>query len=395
MLLTQRYAPKKLSDFVGNEEPREKIRQWILNWLSNKKKKALLVYGPPGIGKTAIAYALCNEYDLELVEMNAGDFRNREGIERVLASASNVQSLFGRKKIFLIDDADALQSVDRGGAAAIVRIIKENSYPIIVTATDAWDKKIAAIRTECELLEFKKVSKTSIKSLLKRIAEAEGIAASEDMLERMADSGGDVRSAVNDLHAQVFSARDRERDIFERVRIIFKSKTCSDAKKAFEGDIDYGLLKLWVDENIPNEYEAITEITAAYDMLSRADIFEGRIRNSYWGYLKYCIDFITAGVAIAKKEPYRKFTRYAFPRYLREMSRTVARRAMLKSIGLKIGARVHANRRDALAYIPLIRETGKNREKKLMGFYGFEEDELAFIMEKSIDELNLGQKEGQ
>jgi len=89
MLFTKKYAPKKLADILGNDEQREKIKQWILNWMHNKKKKALLIYGPPGIGKTAIAYALRDEFDLELIEMNASDFRNRDSIERVLASASS------------------------------------------------------------------------------------------------------------------------------------------------------------------------------------------------------------------------------------------------------------------------------------------------------------------
>ncbi len=394
MILTQKYAPKKLADMIGNEEQREKIRQWILNWLNNKKKKPLLIYGTTGIGKTSIAHVLSNEFDLELVEMNASDFRNRAGIERVLASASSASSLFERKKILLIDDVDALQSVDRGGAGAIAKIAKENNYPIIMTATNAWDKKISTVRVECELLEFKKISKASIKNMLKKISEKEKMDVSEEIIEAISESGGDVRSAINDLQARTSSSRDREKDIFERVRIIFKSKNYIEAKRAFEGDVDYNLLKLWIDENIPNEYEKETDIARAYNTLSRADIFEGRIKNSYWAYLKYCIDLVTAGIALSKKEPYYKFTKYAFPKYLREMSKTVAIRAMLKSIGKKIGARVHANRKESALFIPLLKELGKGKEEKMMEFYSFTEDELAFIMEKSVDEIKNGKKKG-
>ena len=392
ILFTKKYAPKKLADILGNDEQREKIKQWILNWMHNKKKKALLIYGPPGIGKTAIAYALRDEFDLELIEMNASDFRNRDSIERVLASASSAGSLFERKKVLLIDDVDALQSVDRGGAGAIAKIIKENSCPIIATATNAWDKKIAAVRTECELMEFKKVSKSSIKTLLENIIEKEKMHINDEMLDRIAESGGDVRAAMNDLQGNISNTRDREKDIFERVRIIFKSKSYFDAKRAFDGDIDYNLLKLWVDENIPNEYEKEYDVANAYNSLSRADVFEGRIRNSYWIYLKYCIDLITGGIALAKKETYHKFTRYQFPKYLREMSRTVAVRAMLKSIGKKIGAKVHVNRKTALDYLPLIKELGKKNQEELILIYGFEEEEIAFIMERSLDDIKNGKK---
>ncbi|MFH0737163.1 MAG: hypothetical protein V1827_01015, partial [Candidatus Micrarchaeota archaeon] len=84
---------------------------------------------------------------------------------------------------------------------------------------------------------------------------------------------------------------------------------------------------------------------------------------------------------------YRKFTKYAFPGYLKSMSRSMERRAMLKSIGLKIGARVHANRRHALEYLPLIKEFAKKDPEKLMDFYNLSEDEMAFILETSVSRV--------
>ena len=52
-------------------------------------------------------------------------------------------------------------------------------------------------------------------------------------------------------------------------------------------------------------------------MLSKADIFDGRIkRRQYYGLLKYSSVLMTYGVAAAKKEKYKKFTRYRFPSFL-------------------------------------------------------------------------------
>ena len=395
MLLTQKYAPKKLGELIGNEEQLEKIKQWALNWLSGKRKKPIMVYGRAGTGKTSVASALAKEFDLELIEMSASDFRAKANVERVLAGSSSSYSLFGRKKLFLIDDADTLTGKDRGGAGAISKMLKDSAHPVIVTATNAWERSISAIRAECELVQFKKIGKTLVKNLLKKISSHEGISIPEELLDRISDSGGDVRSAINDLQAQKANVRDRDKDVFEIVRGIFKAKTYADAKRYFDSNIDYDLLKLWIDENIPNEYENAGDVAAAYQSLSRADIFERRIKNSAWGYLKYCIDFITAGIALVKKEPYNKFTKYAFPKYLREMSKTVARRAMLKSIGKKIGRRTHVNFRMARDYLPLLKELGKGKEDMLASTYGLEEDEVAFIMEMSVDELNLEQKNGK
>ena len=393
MLLTHKYSPKKIDEIIGNEEVMAKIKQWIYNWLRGQKKKALLINGPPGIGKTSVAHALMREFDLELIEMSSSDLRNKNNIEKVLAGASLASSLTGKKKLFLIDDIDTLSSADRGGAGSIVKIIKENEHPVIVTAINPWDRKLAGIRTECELVEMKKVSKTAIRNLLKKIKEKENINVNDELLERIAENCvGDVRSAINDLQAQSSSIRDRQKDVFERLRIIFKSKTYKDAKAATFGDIDYDLLKLWLDENIPNEYEKVEDLANAYNALSRADMFEGRIRKSYWIYLKYCMDLISVGIALAKREPYYKFTRYVFPKYLREMSKTIERRALMKSIGLKIGGVIHTNARTAVEVIPLLKEIGADKEELLMNLYHLEEDELAFIMRTTVEKISTKTK---
>jgi len=201
------------------------------------------------------------------------------------------------------------------------------------------------------------------------------------------NASGDMRAALNDIQAFSSSARMHEKDIFQIIRTLLKSRTYADAKEALDGNIDYDSLKLWVDENIPNEYTSPQDIALAYDSLSKADIFDGRIRKTHWKLLKYSIDLSTAGVAIAKNGVYHHFTKYAFPSYLRSMASTMARRAMLKSIGLKIGTRLHTNRREAVGYIPLIKDLGKECHNEVMDFYHLDEEELAFIMETSVSKI--------
>jgi hypothetical protein len=117
--------------------------------------------------------------------------------------------------------------------------------------------------------------------------------------------------------------------------------------------------------------------------LSKADIFDGRIMKSRWVLLKYSIDLATAGVALAKARAYRKFTKYQFPTYLRNMSASVARRALLKSIGLKLGTKLHLNRMEALDCIPILNGIGASHGSEMMAHYGFSEEELAFVLKTS------------
>lgn len=395
MLYTAKYAPKKLDDVAGNEEKVGYIRQWMLHWLSGKKRKPLLVWGPPGVGKTGIAFALSAQYDLDLIEMNASELRNRERVERILGGASLAGSLFGRGKLVLIDDIDVLAGrADYGGAGAISSFLGESPVPTIVTASDIWDKKLSGIRTECEAVELKKVNRAAIRSLLERVAKAEKLGMPKESLDAIADNAeGDVRAALNDLQGTHPTARVRKSDIFQMVRGVLKAETYAAAREAIGGELDYDFLKLWIDENIPYEYEKAGEIAAAYDSLSLADVFDGRIMKQKWQLLKYSIDLATAGVALAKEHAYRKFTKYNFPGYLRAMSITVQKRAMLKSLGAKIGRRVHAGRRDSLEYLPLLRSLGQKHAAEMMAFYEFSEEELAFIMETSVSRAARAKKD--
>lgn len=385
MLLPQKYAPNKIEEIAGNDEVKIRVRTWILNALRGIKQKPLLIHGPTGTGKTALAYALKNEFDLELIEMNASELRNKEAVEKVLAQAGGSFSLSGKNKLLLIDDVDALQGKDTGGTGAIVSVLKNSHIPILLTAENIWDKKLTGIKAESQALEFKRISKSSIRKVLVKIAEKEELKINEISLASIIENcSGDLRSAINDLQVGISGARDMEKDIFERMKNIFKSLTYKDARDAGAGDIQHDYLKLWIDENIPLEYEKTEDIAGAYNAFSYADIFDGRImKRQYWGLLRYSNDLMTAGVALAKKQKYFKFVHYQFPNYLRQMSTSMAKRAILKTIGRKIGEKTHSGWKESLDYMDIIMHIlDSNIQSK--DFYQFDDEEAAFIFKIPI-----------
>ncbi|MBI5133723.1 MAG: replication factor C large subunit [Thaumarchaeota archaeon] len=396
MLWTLKYKPNKIEEVAGNEEILEEVKKWALDWNRNIEGKPLLLHGPTGIGKSALAYAIAQSMDWDIVEMNASNLRTKDMIEKIAGLASTTAGLFGKRKLILLDEIDGLQAKDRGGASAVLELIKTTRQPLLLIANDIWQQNLTYIRAMCKLIEMKKLNSRTLANILTRITKHENIAVSESIIQDIAkNSEGDLRSGLNDLQAicegraevtsvESLSYRDRLKNVFDSVRRVFKSKTFQDARSSLYGlDLDHNMFMQWIDQNISSEYEKIPDLANAYNNLSKADVFDGRItKRQYWGFLRYSNDLMTAGVALAKEEPYHKFTKYQFPSYIKSLSQIKARRAMEKAIGLKIGSKCHVSWKDGRLYLPLIRLLASENQDKLKSFFNFEDEEIEFISGK-------------
>lgn len=397
MLWQVKYAPRSAGEVIGNSDSVSLARTWAIDWGRGVKGKPLLLYGPPGVGKTCLAHAIASEMEWELLETNASNLRTKAEVARVVGAASSMAGLFGGLKLVLIDEVDGLQSADRGGASAVLEILQNSAQPIILTANDLYDKSLATIRFNCTQVEFRKINSRSILKFLKNVATQEKLPASDALLETIStNSNGDLRSALNDLQASTNSkdsspagARDREKNIFNALRTLFKTTDYEEARAtSFDLDVDHNMFKKWIEENIPLEYDDAGEVAQAFDCLSRADVFDGRIMNrQYWGFLRYSNDLMTAGVATSKKQPYHKFVKYEFPKIIRTLSAAKAKNAAMKKIFSKIARKLHVSTRDARMFLPIITSlAAKNGHEALASFFEFDEDDASSLFEKKKKE---------
>ena len=94
---SEKYRPQNISDMVGNEESRSSIVEWFAKW--KKGTKPLLLIGPPGIGKTTIAYLVAKQFGYDLIGLNASDVRSKSRINEILSPVLGNTTILGTPMI--------------------------------------------------------------------------------------------------------------------------------------------------------------------------------------------------------------------------------------------------------------------------------------------------------
>ena len=383
---TLKYKPRSLKEVVGNRKAKETLLSWVKSWERGiPEKRAALLYGPPGVGKTVTVEALANDLDMELIESNASDYRTEEAVRRIAGLASQFGTLLGKRRIILMDELDGISgSEDRGGLSALMRVIRVARCPIVLVANNPYEPRFMALRRMCLLIQFKRVRKNEIVKHLRCICELEGIRAEPEALALIAEHAqGDVRSAVNDLQAVAqgrrrltyedvawLALRDRKQSIFEALALVFHAKNCQRARSAVNMvDVDPDMLFEWIYENAPRFLTDPHDLAEAMEALAQADIFRGRMkRTQNWALMSYFLDLMTAGVAVARERTESRWVKSEFPKRIQLMSKTKETRAMLNSLGMKIREKCHVSSKRALTEIvPYLQVIFQNDVKMAAG----------------------------
>ncbi|MEK6792304.1 MAG: replication factor C large subunit [Nanoarchaeota archaeon] len=362
----EKYRPTVLRDLIGQETAIQEVQKFLKEF---PKKKAMILHGPSGTGKTTLVHAISKEHNLDIFELNSSDLRNRLKLEEILKPASLQQSLFKIGKILLMDEVDGVTGTDIGGVPELIRILEKSAHPIIMTGNDIWDSKFSELRPKCKLVEMKPLLVGDIVKVLESIVKKEGYKENIHYLKQIAiKSQGDIRAALNDLQTYILTdqtnidfleERSKKDSIFNILKKLFQER--EDNLNLFDNTkMSLDEILLWIEENIPREYKG-RALARAYLALARADVFRGRIyRQQFWRFLVYQNIFQSAGISYAKDSPKAGFTKYERPQRILKIWLNNTIMSKKKTISQKYAKYVHCSTKRAMRDFTLIKKIIQN-----------------------------------
>jgi DNA polymerase III delta prime subunit len=201
-LWVERYRPKDLSTYVGNEQLKTKVQRF----LDDGNVPHLLLYGRAGGGKTTLAKIIINSVECDYLYINASDERNIDLVrDKLKAFASSIG--FKPMKIVILDEADYLNV---NSAQPALRNLMEtfSAHCRFILTCNYVEKIIEPIRSRCQAYKIIPPSKKEVALHSKTILEKENISFDLDDLALVVTAGyPDLRKIINDLQRQVIDGK--------------------------------------------------------------------------------------------------------------------------------------------------------------------------------------------
>ncbi len=322
ILWVNKYQPKELTEVVGNAAKISRLKDWLNNWhsqLQRRNSKAILISGPPGIGKTTSAKLVSAKLGYDCFEVNASDSRNKsnsvvsDGIKGNLISVvkemvTNSPIAFnGQKKrmVLIMDEVDGMSSGDRGGVAELISLIKETKIPVICICNDKYSTKLKSLLPYCDECAFQRPLRPQLVKYITEVARKENLNITSDSLLTLVEAcDNDVRLMLNQLQmlkigtsSNYFSdklIKDVPGNPFSNTDKLFDGAMKSTVQQRESQALSDDLIPLFVQENYVNIRPSIAQseekrlelLAASACRISDADIISKAVYvDQRWGLL--------------------------------------------------------------------------------------------------------------
>jgi putative ATPase len=196
--LAERLRPKDLSAIVGQENlfgPDSVLRSLI----THGQIPNLILWGPPGTGKTSFALALSKEVQAEFVSIHAIDSGAKD-LREIGEQGRNRRRLYQRKTVLFVDE---IHRFNKAQQDVLLPFIEQGDLVLVGATTENPSYELnKALLSRCRVLVFNRLSQENLKALLEKAAEtlevdADKVLDSELKQHLIENADGDARRLLN------------------------------------------------------------------------------------------------------------------------------------------------------------------------------------------------------
>ena len=220
--LASRMRPRDLSEFVGQEHlvgEGKLLRQMI----ERDQIPSMILWGPPGVGKTTLANVVANATKAEFVNYSAVTSGIKE-IKEIMARAEQGR-LLGIRTVLFVDE---IHRFNKAQQDAFLPFVEQGSIILIGATTENPSFEVnSALLSRCKVFVLKGLTEENLVTLLRNALTEErgfgklGVVCSDDMLHKIAIfANGDARNALGTLETAVANStinKDGKPEITEDV----------------------------------------------------------------------------------------------------------------------------------------------------------------------------------
>ncbi|KAG5520202.1 hypothetical protein PMAC_001279 [Pneumocystis sp. 'macacae'] len=336
-LWTNKHAPKKFTDLLGDERVHRETLRWIKHWdfcvfgkyclqskifedendfncdfLKRPKQKILILTGPPGLGKTTLAHIAARQAGYNIIEINASDDRTGAVVKNQISNVLDIQSIHtNRPTLIIIDEIDGVNNSagEQGFIKSLVDILVDDDYatkdifstnsttyskkkkikfkkkillrPIICICNDLYTTALRPIRQYAKIIYFKQTSTSSLISRMHVICKIEGLSINTQILTTLCEIfENDFRSCLNALQFY----KTNEIDLTMNSLNMLKTKLKKDSSKSLNLILDkiFFFSNKNYKKNASENYNMFMEI---YETIQNYGDYEKLINNCFIRYL--------------------------------------------------------------------------------------------------------------
>ena len=248
--LAYRVRPKSLDEFVGQEHVVGKDKL-LYRTIKADRLSSLILWGPPGCGKTSLAKVISETTKYKFTKLNAvtsgvGD------IKKAIEEADNPLLNPSGKCILFIDEIHRFNKLQQD---ALLPFVEDGTVILIgATTENPYFEVNKALISRSMVIKLEPLKKEDIFKVLKNaITNKEGLGSynikiSDETLETIAEvSGGDVRTALNGLEVAVLTTKMNAEGVIEITNEI-ASQSLNKRKAMFDksGDSHYDNISAFI-----------------------------------------------------------------------------------------------------------------------------------------------------